>query len=144
MEISSVKVLEKNETHAQVRARKDSEGLNEQASGKENIKQLSTLVDSGHDELTVTKCLGCGQAAICSTDHHIEKLVTSLIHVHFATYYARDINVEVLFHGSKGTWVRTELDYWQNWVANDVTLSCREEMNNTAGSRTQGYLLCCC
>ncbi len=36
---------------------------------------LCTLVNSGHDELTVTKCLGCGQAAICSTNHHIEKLV---------------------------------------------------------------------
>ena len=45
----------------------------------------------------VTKCFGCGQAAICSTDHHIEKLVASLIHVDFATYYARNINVEILF-----------------------------------------------
>jgi hypothetical protein len=45
----------------------------------------------------MTKCRGYGQAAICSTDHHIEKFVASLIHVDFATYYARDINVEMLF-----------------------------------------------
>ncbi len=44
----------------------------------------------------VPKCLGYGQATICSTDRHIEKLV-SLIHVDLAMYYARDINVEMLF-----------------------------------------------
>jgi hypothetical protein len=59
---------------------------------------LCTLLNSGHDELTVPKCLGCcGQAAICGMGHHIGKLVASLIHVDFATYYARDINVEMLF-----------------------------------------------
>ena len=58
---------------------------------------LCTLVNSGHDELTVTKCLGCGQAAICTMGHHIGKLVAGLIHVDLATYYARDINVEMLF-----------------------------------------------
>ena len=40
---------------------------------------LCTLANSGHDELTVTKCLGCGQAAICSTDHHIDELGARLI-----------------------------------------------------------------
>jgi hypothetical protein len=31
-------------------------------------------------------------------------------------------------------WARIELDYRQNWVTNDVTLSCREEMYNTTGA----------
>jgi len=56
-----------------------------------------TLVNSVHDEPTLTESLSCSERAIGSKNHHNWTLFASLIHVDFAMYYTRDIKVEMPF-----------------------------------------------
>ena len=72
--------------------------------------ELRTLIETSQDEFSMSKCLGRGQSTIGGAEHAIEQGVTGLGWRHLLAQQSRDVNVDMLTHGTHGTRIRAQLD----------------------------------
>ena len=93
-------------------------------------------------EFAVSQRLCAGAAPICRANSNINKFISSMVKIHFTFQYSRYIKVNVLFHGLSSVGVCSKLDNRFDWIPNNVTLACREQVHSKTCCGLQSYTFC--
>src|SRR6266853_2086865 len=99
------------------------------------------FVQAREDELAMSERFRGGEPAVRGTQHHLEELVTRLVHVDLLARYTGHVDVDVFGHEAHRARVGADLDDGQDGIADDVALAGGEEMHRVAACRAQCHHL---
>src|SRR5436190_732713 len=90
------------------------------------------FVQAREDELAMSERFRGGEPAARGTQHHLEELVTSLVHVDLLARDSGHVDVDVFGHETHRARIGADLDDGQDGIADDVALAGGEEMHRVA------------
>src|SRR3954454_18602739 len=100
-------------------------------------RSSGAAVKAGDRKLTMTERFGSRKPPARSSPDHVDQGIARVAECHLAPKHAGHIDIDVLAHGPNRARVATDLDDRKNRIADHVTLTGGEGVNDVAAGGHQ-------